>query len=231
MLDNYFELRNISQSTYDDYNLPLYLKNILIKKEARILDFGCGFGQLIIALRQSGFSNVEGADINAAAIESLNARQITVHNLALDTDFYNRNAEKYDFIVMSHVLEHIPKNEIIRLLILVRALLIPGGNLIVMVPNAQSNTGCYWAYEDFTHHLLFTAGSLHYILRSAGFSEVAFLDVDCLTESVGIKKILKKFLLLLYKSNHNFWNKVTSSHLHAPSPQIFSYEIKAIARK
>ncbi len=174
---------------------------------------------------------MEGADINTAAIESLNARQITVHNLALDADFYKRNSGKYDFIIMSHVLEHIPKSEIIELLILVRTLLVPGGSLIVMVPNAQSNTGCYWAYEDFTHHLLFTSGSLYYVLKAADFSEISFLDVDCLSETFGVKKLLKKVLLSLYKLNHNFWNKVTSSHLHKPSPQIFSYELKAIAKK
>ncbi len=231
MSGKYFEFRNISQSTYDDYNLPLYIKEILTNTEDRILDFGCGFGQLIIALRKSGFSKVEGADINTAAIESLNARQITVHNLALDADFYKRNSGKYDFIIMSHVLEHIPKSEIIELLILVRTLLVPGGSLIVMVPNAQSNTGCYWAYEDFTHHLLFTSGSLYYVLKAADFSEISFLDVDCLSETFGVKKLLKKVLLSLYKLNHNFWNKVTSSHLHKPSPQIFSYELKAIAKK
>ena len=196
-----------------------------------MLDFGCGFGQLIMALKQSGFAKVEGADINSAAIESLNARQVTVHNLTTDADFYKNNAEKYDFIIMSHVLEHIPKDEIINLLLLVKTLLIPGGKLVVMVPNAQSNTGCYWAYEDFTHHLLFTAGSLYYVLKSANFSDISFLDIDCLTESVGIKKYIKKYLLSLYKLNHKFWNKVTSSHLHKPSPQIFSYELKAIARK
>lgn len=43
-----------------------------------------------------------------------------------------------------------------------------------MMPNAQSNTDCYWAYEDFTHYTLFIAGSLLYVLREAGFTNIEF---------------------------------------------------------
>ena len=71
-----------------------------------------------------------------------------------------------------------PKHEIIPLLIKVRSLLTQSGSLLVMVPNAQSNTGSYWAYEDFTHHTLFTAGSLYFVLRQAGFDSVEFVDPD-----------------------------------------------------
>lgn len=108
----------------------------------------------------------------------------------------------------------------------------PGGGLIVMVPNAQSNTGCYWAYEDFTHHTMFTSGSLYYVLRSAGFSDVEFLDVDAIGEVSGFfKKLIKKALLNIYRANYVFWNRVTSSSIHKPSPMIFGYEIKALARR
>lgn len=227
----YFQLRNIDLHTYDGYKLPVYLAEILSNPNQRILDFGCGFGQLITALTISGFNNIEGADINQVAIESLRARQITVHNLSIETNFYNEYAEKFDFVIMSHVLEHIPKDQVISLLISIRKLLKPNGGLITMVPNAQSNTGCYWAYEDFTHHLLFTGGSLSYVLQAAGFSEIQFLDVDCLIGSTGVKKLLRQLLLWIYKFNYNFWNKVTASSFHRPSPQIFSYELKALARK
>lgn len=47
-----------------------------------------------------------------------------------------------------------------------------------MVPNAQSYTGAYWRYEDFTHNIMFTAGSSTYVLRSAGFENIEFLDPD-----------------------------------------------------
>lgn len=229
--NNYFALRNVDSKTYEGFTLPAYLAEVLTDPNAHILDFGCGFGQMISALKQNGFSRLEGADINSAAINYLRERQITVHDLTLELDFYDRHAGNYDFVIMSHVLEHIPKSEVINQLRLVRKLIKAGGALIVMVPNAQSNTGCYWAYEDFTHHLLFTSGSLYYVLKASGFSSVEFLDSDCTAGTTSsFKRAARRILLRLYRANFAFWNKVTGSAFHAPSPQIFSYEIKAVSR-
>ena len=229
--DDYFALRNVDSRTYEGFTLPAYITAVLTDPDAHILDFGCGFGQIISALKQNGFSSIEGADIDSAAIKHLRERQITVHDLSSETDFYDRYAESYDFVIMSHVLEHFPKTEVINQLRLVHKVIKSGGALIVMVPNAQSNTGCYWAYEDFTHHLLFTSGSLYYVLKASGFSSVEFIDMDCMAGTTSsIKRAARRFLLRLYRWNFGFWNKVTCSAYHASSPQIFSYEIKALAR-
>ena len=231
MDQDYFELRNIQQEAYLDYSPPTYLLRLLKNKNARILDFGCGFGQLIQSLNKLGYHNVEGADINPVALDFLRASNIITYDLRYEQDFYCSHEGLFDFIVMSHVLEHIPKNEIINQLRLIRKLINMGGSLIVMVPNAQSNTGCYWAYEDFTHELLFTAGSLFYVLKSAGFSDISFIDQDCTSEvKSNLMRLIRRCLLYIYRCNYNFWNKVTGSAFHDPSPKIFSYEIKALAR-
>lgn len=104
------------------------------------------------------------------------------------------------------------------------------GQIYISVPNAQSNTGCYWAYEDFTHETLYTSGSLFYVLKMAGFNQIEFLDIDGLENTKGIKKAIKKVLLEIYKQNIKFWNKITSSSFHQPSPQCFCYEIKVLAK-
>ena len=72
-------------------------------------------------------------------------------------DFANYQGGAVDVIIMSHVLEHFPKDNIIPTLKKAYNILNPNGKLIVSVPNAQSNTGSYWAYEDFTHSTLFTS--------------------------------------------------------------------------
>ncbi|MGB9794567.1 hypothetical protein [Caldisericum exile] len=44
---SYFEARKISPEFYADYKLPHYLKiRLPSDKDAKILDFGCGFGQI-----------------------------------------------------------------------------------------------------------------------------------------------------------------------------------------
>lgn len=229
--DDYFGWRNVSAETYQVYETPAYLMQVLAERDANILDFGCGFGQMMAALKESGYSRLEGADINVAAIEHLRKQQMIVHDLTREPDFYESRAGIYDYVIMSHVLEHFPKEKIVDQLRLLKKLIKAGGALIVMVPNAQSNTGCYWAYEDFTHHVLFTAGSLRYVLKAAGFNSIKFLDPDC-SASVRspFKRVVRRFLLRLYRGNLAFWNKVTGSAFHSPSPQIFSYELKVLAR-
>ena len=183
-----------------------------------------------MALKVRGFSSLEGADINEAAIAKTREAGLVVHDLSCSADFYSCQAGKYDLVVMSHVLEHLPKEQMIQYLVSIRKLLAVRGSLIVMVPNAQANTGCYWAYEDFTHQTLFTAGSLYYVLRAAGFSEVSFIDIDCTAGVSWPKKIIRQILLGMYTLNLTFWNKVTGSAFHRPSPKVFSYEVKAMGR-
>lgn len=227
--DDYFSLRNIDAGYYTNYKVPSYILSRL-SKDSAILDFGCGFGQLLVALKNDGFTHLEGADVDPQAIRHVSSTGIIVHDVREDQHFYENQANSYDFIVLSHVLEHLPKVEIISRLHQIRSLLKPDGQLLAMVPNAQSNTGCYWAYEDFTHTTLFTAGSVYYVLRAAGFSHVDFIDIDCTAGMTPFRKLFKKTLLGLYRYNISFWNKVTGSAFHSPSPRIFSYEIKTVAR-
>lgn len=215
-----------------EYKLPEYYKKILPQvKESNILDIGCGFGQILLALKKIGYTNLKGIDIADEAINYCEKKGFNVEKIADLIEFSIKNNERYDFIIMSHVLEHLEKERIIETLVGIKNnLLSENGLLFIAVPNAQSNTGCYWAYEDFTHHTLFTAGSLYFVLKSAGFESVEFLDTDGLEGSILVIKLLKKFLLFLYKANIHFWNRVTNSSFHRPSPQIFTYELKAIAK-
>ncbi len=230
MCDNYFTLRNVQE---DPYVLPRYLNDVLpAKRDARVLDIGCGFGAFLQELSSRGYSDLSGIDISEEAVSACLRKTLNVEKIGSLEDYCKESSSRYDFIVMNHVLEHLQKEEIVETLALIREkLLASGGSFILMVPNAQSNTGCYWAYEDFTHKTLFTAGSLSFVLRLAGFSSVVFLDPDGLAESTHPVRFLRLLLLKIYKMNIWFWNRVTASSFHKPSPQIFTYELKVLARE
>lgn len=229
-LNAYFKNRGIGTDYYLSFQLPEYLKDELPKsKSEAILDIGCGFGQMLLRLRDSGYSNLKGIDIGNESVDYCQNAGLDVSLIQTIESYAIENQGKYKLILMSHVLEHIPKDQTIDTLIAIKSLLAPGGSFIVMVPNAQSNTGVYWMYEDFTHHLLFTAGSLIYALKSAGFEQVDFLDPKCLKGLSSFQQWKKKTLLRLYEIQLNFWNRVTSSSFHKPSPRIYSFELKAKA--
>ncbi len=231
--EKYFDHRNIVPSPSVKYVLQSYLREVLPKdKDSRILDIGCGLGLTLFTLREMKYKNIKGIDVSANSVHYCKNNGLNVEKISNITSFCRRCKQEYDFIIMSHVLEHIEKSEIINTLREIKnKLLSKNGCLCIMVPNAQSNTDCYWAYEDFTHNVLFTAGSLYYVLKSANFKSIVFLDELGLEGSTGIRRVIKKLLLSIYKLNKKLWNKVTSSSYHINSPEIFTYELKVIAKK
>lgn len=241
-MDNYFQARGVQASMYENFRLPMYFKEVLegIDEGARILDFGCGFGQTLCAIKTAAKENAGGGninvpkspylcgiDINKHAIESV--RQAGIECLYVENILDFIPQEKFDLIIATHTLEHLPKDSIIPTLVHFREhVLKENGRIFVAVPNAQSHTGCYWAYEDFTHNTLFTTGSLKYVLAMAGFSDTKIIDKDALANTKGLKKIIRKALLQLYYARTKLYNRITNSAFHAPSEISFSYEIKAL---
>lgn len=227
--EKYFQLRNVNPNEF--ISIPDSIKNALpIDKKARILDIGCGLGSFMVFLKNEGYENVYGIDISDEAYLQGQKNNLKVSKIE---DILNFNPEeKFDFFYMNHVLEHIEKDKIIPTLThIYENLLTPTSKGLVIVPNAQSNTGSYWAFEDFTHSTLFTSGSLLYVLKSAGFCDVIFLDRYGYESSSFIIKNFKKIALSVYRFNKSFWNRITASSYHKPSPEIFTFEIKALISK
>jgi cyclopropane fatty-acyl-phospholipid synthase-like methyltransferase len=230
-MNGYFASRNIDDLDYKNYKLPKYLiDKIGRNKSVSILDIGCGLGQTLLSLKKEGYNNIKGIDISQEAVDSCREKGLDIEKIENIIKFCKKSEKKFDFIMMSHVLEHIAKDEIINTLISIKKYLMnKNAILYIAVPNAQSNANSYWAFEDFTHSTIFTSGSLIYVLKEAGFKNYEFLDKDCLSGLSIFKKITRKIFLEIYKINKNFWNKITSSSYHKKSPNIFSFQIKIIA--
>jgi SAM-dependent methyltransferase len=227
---SYFELRQVSPADYAAYQLPAWLRSQILKypTTARILDFGCGFGQFVRAARALGYERTEGADIEPAALTRCAADGLTVHDLH-DDAFFDSARGQFDLIVMQHVLEHIPKRETIHTVARIRTLLRSGGALIIAVPNAQAFTGAYWAYEDFTHETLYTSGSLYHVLHAGGFGSVEFIDIECTNGLGRVASVIRRTAWHAFRAQYRLMCWLLASPTHGPSPHIFSYEIKAIA--
>jgi 2-polyprenyl-3-methyl-5-hydroxy-6-metoxy-1,4-benzoquinol methylase len=224
----YFELRGVNADVYATAELPVWLLEQIATAPAaaNILDFGCGFGQNVRALKQRGFSNVCGADVSPQALQHCRESGIEIFDVSKGFDELEASGRRFDFIVTTHVLEHIPKDQVIGVLTRLRGLLSADGALLVAVPNAQAYTGCYWAYEDFTHHTLYTTGSLLYILRAAGFSTMELLDRHAVAGSKFPRRTVRLAFAALYRLNYRFWKKVLGSPTHISSVDVFTYELK-----
>jgi len=226
---SYFDQRGVDANYYKTYQIPKYLQiELPTDKNSRILDIGCGFGQFLSRLNSQGYTNCLGIDLSDEAIKVCRDQKLNVKQINSIKDFANSVDEKFDFITMSHVLEHVEKNQVIELLSIIKTKLMKeNGIFIVMVPNGQSNTLGYWMYEDFTHYTLYTTGSLKYVLMNAGFNNIEFIDPKGTINIKPYKRWMMHLLLSLYDKNFLFWNWVTGSSFHKPSPRIYTFELKA----
>jgi len=126
--DNYFD--KISNRTQFEYRMVIDVLEKCKHKNARILDIGCGPGNLIYFLQKRGYKHIEGIDIcdrflKSAAKKGLNVKKSDI------LDFNPK--KKYDFIITTDVLEHSihPEQAIKK----ISSLLTNKGILIIQGPN------------------------------------------------------------------------------------------------
>jgi len=137
---------------------------------ARILDMGCGAGDLLHSLRDRGYAAI-GLDIAESALHA--AAEVGVPGVRADHSSAPFPDGSFDIVMMFHLLEHIPNPDAA-----IREawrLLADGGRMILQVPNADSwqyaLLGRYWSGLDVPRHLYdFGRHDLEEFLRRNRFS-------------------------------------------------------------
>jgi SAM-dependent methyltransferase len=153
---------------FSDELLPL----LPAERSGRALDIGCGFGYAMRALQNLGFDNVEGVETSAEQATRAHRSGLRV-SVVDDTTSWLRNREgSFSVVLLLDVLEHVPVAEQIDLLRAIVKSLVPGGKVIIKVPNASAILATRWRYNDFTHHSSFTEVSLQFALANAGFRDI-----------------------------------------------------------
>lgn len=151
----------------------------------RLLDVGCGGGQLLRRMKQRGW-DVVGIDFDPQATRRVQERfGIPVHTGDLRQAALE--AGSFSAIVMNHAIEHIDRPD--ALLAECARLLQPGGRLVVITPNAQSvahrRFGPLWRGLEVPRHLqVFSRAGLVRCAESAGFQVVRAETFSCDAEIV-----------------------------------------------
>lgn len=140
------------------------------KGAGKVLEIGTMYGFLIESLQKSGFE-CTGLEIDKDAVIHCREKGLDVRKETLEI-FLEKNREKYNLIVMSHVLEHIadPKAYLKKM----ESLLNENGKIMLIVPNASSFLakifGKYWGYWQAPVHINhFNRKSLRHLLGSLDF--------------------------------------------------------------
>ncbi len=124
----------------------------------RVLDLGCGPGIFLELLKESGIDAV-GVDRNEAIVEKARQKGLQVIHSDL-FDYLSRTEEKFDGIFCSHLLEHLPFEEVVRLIEKAALRLLPGGTLVFVLPNPGSIRLHLFGFWRDPEHIRFYTGNL-----------------------------------------------------------------------
>jgi SAM-dependent methyltransferase len=147
-------------------------KNLLahgVHFDAAILDVGCAQGGMLDALRRAGFLDAVGMDPSLACVKAATLRSHRAYVSTLADDV----VDKYDVIILSHVLEHI--EDPIAALRGVKDRLRFGGSAYIEVPDAAHYSKYGLPFLDFNseHINHFCGDTLAAGCRAAGLHVIS----------------------------------------------------------
>lgn len=162
------------------------------KSAQTVLDYGCGSGEYLNLLASRGYkAQLFGTDITRHQGDG----PVVFRWLLLDD--FDSNAQQYDWITLSHVIEHLPAAA--QTIHLLRGCCSPKGGLWLSTPNANSvlisTFGGHARDVDFPRHRqIYSQTMLIQLLSSAGF-DATFLPsprIDTLMNLVSCVKNLAR---------------------------------------
>jgi cyclopropane fatty-acyl-phospholipid synthase-like methyltransferase len=194
------------KKAFIQYNYAQYLP---LERNARILEIGPGFGEVLELLTEDlGYTNVKAIDLSKEVVDYCNELVPGSTELVEDsTSFLRSCTDCFDCIIMFHVLEHIPKPAIQPFLTAIHNTLTRDGRLLLEVPNMSNPIlGLNIRYADFTHELGFTEMSLKFLMQRTGFQGVHLFESQLPNDrwsrpfQFGLQKLANFSIQLLYRA-------------------------------
>ena len=148
------------------------LDGLIPNKQARILEIGCSTGRLLALLKENGYQNVGGLDPSpVCAASARDLYGVTVFTQSVSD--LAKSQEKFDFLILVGVLEHIRDLE--GALRTMRQIPSPNARIYFDVPDATQFAD--WPDAPFqqfsTEHINFFSGaSLANLMRAHGFEQM-----------------------------------------------------------
>jgi len=139
---------------------------------ACILDLPCGEGQMVFVLREMGYENVSGCDLDTSRLATGQKLGLPIYTGNVFTELEQRQDNSVDCVFAMDFVEHLDKDDVIRFLQLAFHKLSPRGKLFVRTPCADALHGAAHVFNDFTHKWAATSGVLRQLLNASGFISV-----------------------------------------------------------
>lgn len=164
----------IWQEHWNRFRIESILSNFS-KTEILGLEIGSGPGDFLSICKEKNI-NILGLEPSDEAVSYSKSRGLNVFQGFLDEEFVNENLNKFDFVYISHVLEHFIDAK--KSLLDIKKVLKDDGILYIVVPNdfnlfqeILSNNYNFknWWVNPYEHINYFTFSSLRNLLESMNF--------------------------------------------------------------
>ena len=174
------QFRGSREDIYNRLNFYLpWIKQAQVgTKESPILDVGCGRGEWLELLRQSGYT-ARGIDINRVMIEQCNIRGL--EGIESDAIAYlqSLSGNSLGAITGFHIIEHLPFEVLIKLLDEAVRVLHSGGLVIFETPNPENLlVGACNFYSDPTHRNPLFPPTLKFLVEQRGLVDVQLVRLS-----------------------------------------------------
>jgi len=214
----------IKDSKYYQVNYQSFLPD---DKKAKILDFGCGPGYILQFLKNAGYLNLYGADINVSdSWNELKAAGMQLEQFENAAEYLKSIAGKFDFVIVKDVIYYFKDEEVVSIMQLIKKTLKLGGKILFDIINGSVITGSFTKHKDIDIRLVLTEHSMVTLIDRCGM-KLEHLKGNVISVT-GIRSLLyvvlnsiqRLRLKLLYFSERG-WDE--------QNPKIFSKKIIAIA--
>lgn len=195
--------------------------------KAKILEIGPGLGEGIEYLKnQKKYENITAIDLDDDVVKRceqiIGENMIKINSIS---EFASQNKSKFDLIIMYHVIEHVPKDEIIKTFKSIKNAMVEDGVLLVVTPNAALPIiGMDQYLMDFTHKTPFSAQSLEQSLRMSDFTDIEIKNIWPPKIS-----ILRLFQSIAQKIIINFL-KIILMMFSGVKRKVMTHQILAVAK-
>ncbi len=203
-----------------------YFRYFPPSRDLKVLDIGIGRGEMLTCMKSWGYSDYLGIDISPSTISLCSSLNLNCSLVADSSVWLQQHQNAFALITVLDVLEHVPRKKVVAFLKSIWGALVPGGKLILQVPNLQSPDGFLHRYNDITHEVGFVEHSLGQVLQVSGFSVEIFFGFEQLVVP-GVKQTIRKALRSMYWSHARFSRWLTSNL----NPEILHPVLSVVAVK
>jgi hypothetical protein len=147
-----------------------------LAQKGAFLEIGPGNGEMLTVAKEAAFPSIDIAGIDASVVERIREwhPEVRAHYVEIGTPLSAvLGTEKYVSIVACHVLEHISQDQRLAVLKNCHAMLVPGGAVVLELPNPLCPLGGWANYlANPTHQLPMFSTSLGKLMSLAGFTQI-----------------------------------------------------------